>query len=29
MVDVEKTLSLKYPRIVYYPAVIRNLIVYF
>lgn len=28
MVDVEKTLSLKYPRIVYYPAVIRNLIVY-
>lgn len=28
MVDVEKTLSLKYPRIIYYPAVVRNFVVY-
>ena len=28
MVDVEKTLSLKYPHIVYYPTVVRNCVVY-
>ncbi|WP_263834037.1 lysophospholipid acyltransferase family protein [Sulfurospirillum oryzae] len=28
MVDVEKTLSLKYPRIVYYPSIVRNFVVY-
>jgi len=29
MVDVEKTLSLKYPSIVSYPLILRNLVVYF
>lgn len=28
MVDVEKTLSLKYPSIVYYPSMVRNFVVY-
>ncbi|KFL33568.1 MULTISPECIES: lysophospholipid acyltransferase family protein [unclassified Sulfurospirillum] len=28
MVDVEKTLSLKYPSIVYYPSIVRNFVVY-
>lgn len=29
MVDVEKALSIKYPKIVYYPTVVRNALVYF
>lgn len=29
MVDVEKTLVLKYPNIVHYPVILRNLVVYF
>lgn len=28
MVDVEKTLSLKYPTIAYYPSMVRNFVVY-
>lgn len=28
MVDIEKTLSLKYPNIVNYPALLRNFVVY-
>lgn len=28
MVDVEKALSLKYPKIVYYPSIVRNAVVY-
>ncbi len=29
MVDVEKTLVLKYPNIVHYPVILRNFVVYF
>lgn len=28
MVDVEKTLSLKYPAIAYYPSMVRNFVIY-